>query len=225
MDTNNETTTPSNANAFLTPQEARVLASLMEKQLATPKYYPLTPKALTVACNQKTSREPVMNLSEGEVRHILNLLEHRGLVKVDSGDRTYRISHRVKQHFDLDSSELAVLTVLILRMPQTLNDILRRTARMAEFADTGEVQLVLEALMERDQPLAVLLPRGPGRREDRYWHTLCGAYQEEHSAPDKESTDSADGADERLTRLEDRLDSLESKLEEVIQQIGGLRLK
>lgn len=221
MDNPNEPLAPRDENVFLTPQEARVLAALMEKQLATPKYYPLTPNALTAACNQKSSREPVMNLSEGEVRHILNLLENRSLVKVDSGDRTYRISHRIKQTFDLERSELAVFTVLMLRMPQTLNDILRRTARMAEFTDTDEVQLVLEALRERDQPLAVLLPRGPGRREDRYWHTLCGEFKEERGIPNKDIV--ADGADERLTRLEERLDALESRLEEVLQQIGELR--
>ncbi|MGH8560244.1 MAG: YceH family protein [Methylococcales bacterium] len=223
MDNNNESAAPSNDPAFLSAQEARVLATLMEKHLATPKYYPLTPNALTAACNQKSSREPVMNLSEGEVRHIINLLEHRNLLKVDSGDRTYRISHRVKQTFDLDRSELAVLTVLMLRMPQTLNDILRRTARMVEFGEPSEVQLVLESLMKRDRALAVLIPRGPGRREDRYWHTLCGAVPQEPGTRNKDIPIATDGADERLARFEERLDALESKLEEVFQQIGELR--
>ncbi|MGH8474279.1 MAG: YceH family protein [Methylococcales bacterium] len=218
MDNANESEAKNTESAFLTPQEARVLASLMEKQLATPKYYPLTPNALTVACNQKSSREPVMNLSEGEVRHIANLLEHRGLLKVDSGDRTYRISHRVKQVFDLDRSQIAVLAVLMLRMPQTLNDILRRTERMVEFADTDELQLAVDRLIERDRPLAVLIPRGAGRREDRYWHTLCGAIPEGALASDKDS--SAEHGNDRLTRLEERLDAIESKLEEVLKQIG-----
>jgi uncharacterized protein len=220
MDPKNESTAPSD-QPFLTPQEARVLAALMEKQLTTPKYYPMTPNALTQACNQKSSREPVMNMNEGEVRHILNLLEHRGLVKVDSGDRTYRISHRIKQHFDLERSELAVLTVLMLRFPQTLNDILRRTARMTDFADTDSVRLVLDALIERERPLAVLLPRGPGRREDRYWHTLCGEVKEEHRGPEADRR--AETADDRLARCEDRIEVLEARIEEIMQQIAELR--
>ncbi|MGR9106522.1 MAG: YceH family protein, partial [Gammaproteobacteria bacterium] len=222
MDHDQDSATPSDAKPFVTPQEARVLASLMEKQLATPKYYPLTPNALTQACNQKSSREPVMNLSEGEVRHILNLLEHRGLVKVDSGDRTYRISHRIKQHFDLERSELAVLTVLMLRYPQTLNDILRRTARMAEFSDADEVQLVVESLMDRDEPLVVLIPRGPGRREDRYWHTLCGPCKEEFLGPEKPES-AKDAADDRLARLEDRIEQLEYKMDEVLRELAALQ--
>ncbi|MCI0653425.1 MAG: DUF480 domain-containing protein, partial [Methylococcaceae bacterium] len=141
--------------------------------------------------------------------------------KVDSGERTYRISHRIKQAFDLERPELAVLTVLMLRMPQTLNDILRRAARMAEFADTEEVQLAVESLIERDRPLAVLLPRGPGRREDRYWHTLCGAFKEERTSADQDAA--PDTTDEHLARLEERLDTLESRLEDVLQQIRELR--
>lgn len=218
MDNPDPSAAPGNEKPFLTPQEARVLASLMEKQLLTPKYYPLTPNALTAACNQKSSREPVMNMSEGEVRHILNLLENRGLAKVDSGERTYRISHRIKQTFNLERPELAVLTVLMLRMPQTLNDLLRRTARMVEFADTEEVQRVLDALIAREQPLSVLLPRGSGRREDRYWHTLCGAFQEERGSEDEEFT--SGGVGDRLARLEERLDTLESKLQEVLERLG-----
>ena len=218
------TISQSDEKPFLSPPEARVLASLMEKQLATPKYYPMTPNALTQACNQKSSREPVMNLNEGEVRHILNLLEHRRLVKVDSGDRTYRISHRMKQALNLEHSELAVLTVLMLRFPQTLNDILRRTARMVEFSDADEVQLVVESMIERDQPLAVLLPKGPGQREDRYWHTLCGKCKDEYLVADKKEG-AKESADDRFARFEDRLEQLESKMDAIIRQIEQLSSK
>lgn len=162
-----------------------------------------------------------MNLSEGEVRHILNLLEQRRLVSVDSGERTYRVSHRIKQTFDLERSELAVLTVLMLRYPQTLNDVLRRTARMVEFEDVDEVQLVLETLIERDPALAVLLPKGPGQREDRYWHTLCGACKAEFLVAEaKESA--KESSDDLIARLEERLQELESKLDEMRQQIEHL---
>lgn len=220
MDPQPDTAAPSGERPFLTPQEARVLAALMEKQLTTPKYYPMTPNALTQACNQKSSREPVMSLSEGEVRHILNLLEHRGLAKVDSGERTYRVSHRIRQAFDLERPELAVLTVLMLRFPQTLNDILRRTARMADFTNADDVQRALDSLMKREQPLAMLLPRAPGRREDRYWHTLCGEFKEERVSPDKELT--GDAADERFAVLEERVHSLEAKVEELTRRMGEL---
>ncbi len=200
---------------FFTPEEARVLASLMEKQLTVPKQYPLTPKALAQACNQKSSREPVMAMSEGEVRHVMNLLENRGLIKVDSGERTYRISHKAKQYFDLERNELSILTVLMLRAPQTLNDILRRTSRMCEISDTDEVQLLLEELMEKEMPLAVIFPHGSGQREARYSHTLCGeiAYEE---VVDKASSSKVKKED-RMESLEQRLDTLEAKLEEIMK--------
>lgn len=221
MEESNNTQPVSEEKAMLTPQEALVLAVLMEKQLATPKYYPLTPNALTTACNQKSSREPVMDLSEGEVRHLSNLLENRGLLQVDSGERTYRISHRVKQYFELNRSELAVLAVLMLRNPQTLNDILRRTARMVEFEDVEKVQLVVEEMIDREHALAVVLPRRAGCREDRYWHTLCGKLPEEPpeiSAP--EITTLKDDGNQRIDLLEERLDVLESRLEDVLKKIG-----
>lgn len=218
METVSESPQPDGSKPFFTREEARVVACLIEKQLTTPKYYPLTPKALTAACNQKSSREPVMNLSEGEVRHVANVLAQRGLVRVDSGDRTYRISHRIKHSFELTPAELAVLAVLLLRRPQTLNDILRRTSRMAESEDIHDVHRVVEKLITRDTPLAVLLPQGSGQREDRYTHTLCGEISAETYDIKPPVLPEADHS--RLNKLEQRLDALETTLDELLRKIG-----
>ncbi len=218
MDISKDNTEQEDTDPFLTAQEARVIGSLMEKQLTTPKYYPLTPNALTAACNQKSSREPTMNLSEGEVRHIANVLAGRDLVSVDSGDRTYKISHRIQQYFNLELNELSVLTVLLLRKPQTLNDILKRTTRMFGFKDTQEVQEVLTRLMERETPLAILLPHGPSQREDRFWQTLCGAPVVD--AVGKIDVKSGDPDCNRLDDLERRVVELEDQLGKLLQRLG-----
>lgn len=202
---------------FLTAQETRVIGSLMEKQLTTPQYYPLTPNALTAACNQKSSREPNMNLSEGEVRHIANVLAGKDLVSVDSGDRTYKISHRIQQYFKLELNELAVLTVLLLRKPQTLNEILKRTTRMFVFEHAQEVHEVLTRLMQRETPLAILLPHGPSQREDRFWQTFCGAPVID--AVEKIDVKSNDRDRNRLDDLERRVVELENQLGELLQRL------
>ena len=218
MDISKDNTEQEDTDPFLTAQEARVIGSLMEKQLTTPKYYPLTPNALTAACNQKSSREPTMNLSEGEVRHIANVLAGRDLVSVDSGDRTYKISHRIQQYFNLELNELSVLTVLLLRKPQTLNDILKRTTRMFGFKDTQEVQEVLTRFMQRETPLAILLPHGPSQREDRFWQTLCGAPVVD--AVGKIDVKVNDPDTNRLDELERRVIELENQLGKLLQRLG-----
>ena len=201
--------------ARLSPEQARVLGALMEKQLTTPKYYPLTPNALTAACNQKSSREPVMMLSEGEVRHTANQLAQKGIIKVDAGERTYKISHLAKCYFDLNDAELSVLTVLLLRKPQTLNDILRRTSRMYAFDHAGDVSRVLRRLIERESALAVLIPSSPGQREQRYFHTLFGNLDLESMA--NEST--TQSKTNRIDELEQRVDTLEKQIEKLLLRL------
>ena len=215
MDNTKSKTGITDQEPFLSAQEARVIASLMEKQLATPQYYPLTPNALTAACNQKSSREPVMNLSEGEVRHTANVLAGRDLVRVDSGERTYKISHRMQEYFDLDSNELSVLTVLLLRRPQTVNEILKRTARMVQFESIDEVHKVLGCLMNRDPVLAIRLPHTSGHREDRYGQTLY----------DQPVRDRAEKTDVEEPADSDRLDELELRVVELENQLSGLLKK
>ncbi len=211
-----------------TAVEARVLACLMEKDLLTPDNYPLTLNSLTLACNQKSSREPVMNLTQGEVGHTANELADRRLAHIDLGERAQRISHRMRGGFKLDRKQQAILAVLMLRQPQTLNELRNRTQRMGDFAGTEEIQEILEQMMVRSPPLAVCLEKGPGRREDRYAHTLCGAVTHEtpeHAKsggsasgehPTPESTVTRQEQEARIGELELRVSELEAQMRKVL---------
>ena len=160
--------------AVFTVTEARVLASLMEKELTVPDSYPLTLNSLVLACNQKSNREPTMHIDEGAVGHTTKILEERGLIHIEYGERARRIAHKMRSGFNLDQRQQALLTVMMLRSPQTLNDLKTRTKRMVEFEDNNELLQVLESLNDRAEPLMQHLPRGSGQREDRYTHLLCG---------------------------------------------------
>ena len=208
--------------AMLSPEEARVLAALMEKQLTTPKNYPLTLNSLMLACNQKSNREPVMKLQEGQVGKLVNSLADRDLASIEYGDRANRIFHKMRGAFSLDQHQQAILTVLMLRKPQTLNDIKTRTARMVDFTDNQEILDILEDFMSRETPLAVRLPKGNGRREDRYSHLLCGEINEEIILTKKTVTkpsfdetidkDTKEDLLKRISKLEERLDALEKEI-------------
>lgn len=158
----------------LTPVEARILGSLAEKAATTPDVYPLTLNNLVLACNQKTAREPVTNLSSGEIGHALRQLEPRGLVKSEYGARAERYYQRIDRVFDLTPAQSGLMALLFLRGPQTLHELLARSERMHRFAGTDDVRHALDRLAERETPLVRRLPRGPGQREDRYAHLLCG---------------------------------------------------
>ena len=198
--------------AYFNATEARVMACLMEKQLTTPNNYPLSMNSLLLACNQKSNRVPVMNLTEGELGHNVNQLESRQLVGVDYGGRATHVTHRVMTVFDIDRKQQAVLAVLMVREPITLNDIKTKTGRMEDFADIDEVKAVVESLIMRDHALVIRIPKGPGSREDRYTHLLCGAVDisapvlQAKSSP-KKSTDSS-----RLDELEKRVEQLEVQI-------------
>jgi len=207
---NNET--QEDQKAFFTPLEARVIASLMEKHLTTPNNYPLTMNSLTNACNQKSNREPVMNLTEGQIGHTINLLVERKLAGLEYGERANKITHRVCTELDLDRKQQAILTVLMLRTPQTLNDLKTRTARMADFSGIEEVQDVVDSLMNREKPIAVLIPKGAGRREERYAHTLCGEITIEELNKDVTTVDAVMIENDRLDALEARIIAIEEKL-------------
>ncbi|EFK94931.1 conserved hypothetical protein, partial [sediment metagenome] len=152
--------------------EARIIGCLMEKQRTTPEQYPLTLNALVSACNQKSSRHPVMQLETGEVGHTVNQLRDRGLVHASFSGRTERYDHKMVGTYHLSREEQAVLAVLLLRGPQTLGELRTNTGRMAEFADLAAVGDTLKALMERSPALVMELPRLPGRREERFAHLL-----------------------------------------------------
>ncbi|MGF1642459.1 MAG: YceH family protein [Thiotrichales bacterium] len=206
------------ATPMFAQEEARVLACLMEKQLTTPNNYPLTIHSLMLACNQKSSREPLMNLSEGEVGHIVNSLADRGFTSIEYGERANRVYHKMRGKIRLDPKQQAVLNVLMLRAPQTVNEIKQRTERMAEFSGTDEIVAILREFMTRVVPLATCYPAGGGRREDRYTHTLCGEVappEPDTGAARAERSESmvarVEALEQRVYALEARLSALESR--------------
>ena len=211
-ETNIQENSENEEKPFFTLLEARVIASLMEKHLTTPNNYPLTMNSLTNACNQKSNREPVMNLTEGQIGHTINLLVERKLAGLEYGERANKITHRVCTKLDLDRKQQAVLTVLMLRTPQTLNDIKTRTARMADFSRIEEVQDVINSLIEREKSLVILIPKGAGRREERFTHTLCGEVKIENITKEPAMIDTVVIENERLDALEARIQLIEEKL-------------
>ncbi|MBV6496911.1 MAG: DUF480 domain-containing protein [Acidobacteria bacterium ACB1] len=156
--------------------EARVVGALVEKQLTTPEYYPLTLNALVSACNQKNNREPVMTLDADTVSAAIENLRDRNLVYVFYGStsRVPKYKHMLPSYYTLEPDETALLAVLMLRGPQTLGELRERTGRMHTFSDLGEVQEALDRLARRDEPLVVKLDRQPGRKEARFAHLLSG---------------------------------------------------
>lgn len=200
--------------ARLNSTEIRILGALIEKQATHPDTYPLTLNALVLACNQKTSREPVMNLSPGQVGQSLRALERRGFTRLVMGSRADRWEHRVDKVLELVPAQVVLMGLLFLRGPQTLNELLTRSARMHDFEDTDQVQHLLERLIARD--LALLLPRQSGQREDRYMHALgdpddMDAILAARQQPSERG--SASGLSvERFEALEARVAALEARL-------------
>ncbi|MFC3194490.1 YceH family protein [Marinicella sediminis] len=205
--------TENQSNAILDPLEARVLACLMEKQLTTPNNYPLSMNSLLLACNQKTNRVPVMNLTEGQLGHTVNQLEDRKLVGVDYGGRANHVTHRVLTDWHIDRKQQAILAVLMVREPVTLNDIKTKTGRMEDFDGIDEVRTVLESLIDRDEPLVVRLPKAPGSREERYTHLLCGEVDAEEVLTQVKAVSTAKA---------DRIDALEQRVEQLEEQVKQL---
>jgi len=162
------------ANTVLTEEQVRVLASLMEKHLATPKNYPLTPNSLTLACNQKSNRFPVMSMEEGKVVSSAQQLKELGYLSIDYGDRIVKFSHRAPGMLKVTREEQAILAMLMLREPLTLNDIKARTAKMVNFDDIHQVKDSVTQLMSRSPALVMELPVAVGQREERYTHLLSG---------------------------------------------------
>jgi len=162
------------SDTMLTDLESRVLGCLMEKQMTTPDYYPLTLNGLVTACNQKSSRVPVMNLSPGQVGGAVNTLRGRGLITARMDGRVDKFEQHLSRKLNLTSKERAIICVLMLRGALTLNEIRINTSRMVEFADADELQGLLQGLIERDEALVLKLPRVSGQREDRYVHLLSG---------------------------------------------------
>ena len=201
----------------LSAEEARVLGSLIEKESTTPESYPLTQNAVVTACNQKTSRHPVMKLDPGRVGQALRRLEQRRLVRSEYGARAARYEHRVDGELKLTAAQRVLIGLLLLRGPQTLAELFSRSERMHRFDDLDDVRYNLERLAGRDEPMVVRLPRGPGQREDRYMHRLSGPV--DTTPPEPRPAASATPVDEsaleqRIAELEERVAELERKLED-----------
>jgi hypothetical protein len=195
----------------LSPQEVRALGPLLEKDLATPGYYPLSLNALVNACNQKSNRDPVVEYDEETVRAALAALEERGLAGPGGGheSRVTKYGHRFGETFNLGRGELALVCVLLLRGPQTPGELRARTERMHRFDDLEVLEGCLRRLEERQPPLVRQLPRQPGQKEVRFAHLFSG----EPSAPEP-----AADAKDRLTRLEVELAALREEFEQFKKQ-------
>jgi len=207
-------------DVMLSANEARVLGCLMEKQSTTPEYYPLTLKALTAACNQKSSRVPVMNLSEAQVGGVVNGLRTQGLVTARMDGRVDRFEHHLSRKLGITSKERAVICVLMLRSLLTLNEIRINTSRMVEFESNDEIQAVLDGLITRDAPLIVRIPRGPGQREDRFAHLLCGEPDIEILQRAASASPSSAASAERITQLENEVTALRAELDQLYELTG-----
>ncbi len=198
--------------------EARVIGCLVEKAATTPEAYPLTLNALVLACNQKTNREPVMELDPGEVGHALNTLERRGLVKIaPASQRALRYEHRFDAVHGTTARQRAVLCMLLLRGPQTLGELHARTERLAGFPTIDDLRDTLDRLMQREPAQVVCLGRASGQREDRYMHLLSGevdAAAWASAAPASSSPRSGSG---------ERLDQLEADVAELRAQVAELQ--
>jgi hypothetical protein len=208
---------------ILTDEEVRVLGSLVEKSLTTPEYYPMSLNALKNACNQKSSREPVVVYDDSTVAAALEGLREKHLLwYVNSADsRVQKYKHRFPEAFDLGATEVAAMAVLMLRGPQTAGEIKGRTGRMHDFASLEEVERALDALAARTEaPLTAKLPRQPGRKEHRYAHCLSGLVVEpaEAQAPkpwEPETIARARSERERIATLEVEVAALRAELSEI----------
>jgi hypothetical protein len=211
-------------NIVLNPAEARVLGSLIEKDITTPDYYPLSLNALINACNQKNNREPVTNFDEETVRLALRNLSDKRLAGPAGGadGRVTKYEHRLQEVFNFTRPETAILCVLLLRGPQTPGELRGRTERMHRFEDLDEVLSGLQQLMRREPPLAKALGRRPGTKEIRYAHLLSGDVEAwELPAETASSSGSADA--ERLIQLEEQVATLRNEVAELKQQMADFR--
>lgn len=217
-----------------TAEELRVMGVLVEKAVTTPDQYPLSLNALMLGCNQSTSRDPVMDLDDGEVEEALTMLRDRKLVyRVDqAGARVPKFQHRLVEQWELTPPKLAVMTVLMLRGPQTVGQLRQRTERLYLFRDAEQVRETLEALMHRDlepERLVVSLPLQPGSKEVRFAHTLCpvpievGGHSGSVRTHAGETASSSVSSQESLPGLRSRVEQLEQELEQLRQEFQAFR--
>ncbi|ELJ5851731.1 YceH family protein [Enterobacter kobei] len=207
--------------------EARVIGCLLEKQVTTPEQYPLSVNAVTMACNQKTNREPVMNLSEHDVQDVLDALVKRHYLRTVSGfgNRVTKYEQRFCNSefgdLKLSSAEVAVITTLLLRGAQTPGELRTRASRIHEFSDMHEVEQTLEGLAAReDGPYVVRLAREPGKRESRYMHLFCGDVDISVTSPVTDITAGDDDLVARVEALEGEVAGLKQRLDALLAHLG-----
>jgi uncharacterized protein YceH (UPF0502 family) len=207
----------------LTETEARIVGALVEKQLTTPEYYPLTLNALVAACNQKTNREPVTNYDEKTVSAALDDLRDKNIVYVFYGStsRVPKYKHILPDVYELEPSETAVMCVLMLRGPQTIGEIKERTGRLYNFRDLTDVNETLDSLMKREEPLITRLERAPGQSAERYAHLLSGEVTS-YTPPERTSRGGT-ANDERVEKLEQELESLRSEISAFRQEFEDFK--
>lgn len=206
--------------------EARVVGCLVEKDLATPEYYPLTLNALTNACNQKSNREPVMLLEETDVVRALDGLRQKQMAHQSAeGVRAAKYCHNLEGLLNLDPEDLAILAELLLRGPQTVGELRNRAERMHPVGDLQSVEVLLQNLMERDEPLVTRLPRQPGRKEHRFAHLLSGIPEldETSTLPTEPARQQVAAENERIARLEDEIASMRLELDDVRNQLKAFQ--
>ena len=213
-------------NLVLNEVEARVLGALLEKEITTPDYYPLSLNALANACNQKSNRDPVMNLDDDAVRNALRVLHDNSLARSVSAtdSRVTKYEHRLQEAFNFDRREASIFCELLLRGPQTPGELRSRAERMHHFDDLGEVQSALQRLMSRQPPLVKVLARQPGTKESRYIHLLSGDVEPVsslgvHEAPAVTGRENAD----KLSRLESEVAEMRKDIADLKQQFAAFR--
>jgi uncharacterized protein len=206
---------------LLHPVEVRVLGALLEKEITTPEYYPLSLNALVNACNQKSNRDPAVNFDEATVEQALHSLRDKGLLLsiTGAGSRVQKYAHRISEKLNLGRPELAILCELMLRGPQTLGELRNRAVRMHPFEDLEQVQSVIDRLPE----LIVKLDRRPGEKESRFAHLLAGVPVISQTVSQTEPEPPAAPRHDRITALESEVAGLRQELEDLKHQFAGFR--
>jgi len=201
--------------------ELRVLGVLMEKSKTTPDYYPMTINSLVAACNQKTSRKPVVQYDEDTVATALNTLKKRGLISTATGgsDRSVKFKHNFAIVFPVIPAEVALICLLMLRGPQTPGELNTNSGRLHEFESIEEVQEVLERLTTTEPPFVLQLPRRAGQKEVRYAHLLAGVPDVTEDYADEQATRSTNGLEARVAKLEQELTELRAEFDKLMKEL------
>jgi len=209
----------------LTETELRILGCLIEKEMTTPDYYPMTINALMAASNQKSNRYPVVNYSESEVVSAVDGLRERGLARTvhGKGDRALKYKHVAEDVLEISSRQTALLAIMLLRGPQTLGELRNRTGRYTEFANLDEVAAQLQAMAAAEEPTVVMLARRPGEKESRYQHLLGGETVDavtEHAPETHLPAGSAPAAADRVAELDQELQELRARVARMELELG-----